>query len=107
MLKKDDKVQKIPPDAGCYKCSKKFKVSCPILEERKDFTSFNTGKKYKIKQKVDCDSAWVIYLCSCKKCGGQYVGKSKTPFKTRHSNHKQEVKKQWLPKHVYNYHRRS
>ena len=43
-------------------------------------------------QRVDCTSAWVIYLCTCKKCGGQYVGKSKTPFKIRHSNHKQEIK---------------
>ena len=46
-----------------------------------------------IRQHLDCDSDWVIYLCSCKKCGGQYVGKSKTPFKTRHSNHKQEINK--------------
>ena len=80
--------------AVIFRCSKKCKVSCPILEERKEFTSFNTGKTYYIRQKVDCDSAWVIYLGSCKKCGGQYVGKSKTPFKTRHSNHKQEIKKQ-------------
>jgi hypothetical protein len=36
----------------------------------------------------------VIYLATCKKCKGQYVGKSQTPFKMRHSNHKQEVKKQ-------------
>ena len=63
------------------------------MEERKDFTSYNTGKTYKIKQKVDCDSAWVIYLSSCRKCGRQYVGKSKTPLKIRHSNHKQEIKK--------------
>ena len=82
----------IPPDAGCYKCTKKCKVVCPVLEERKDFTSFNTGKTYKIRQRVDCTSEWVIYLCSCKKCGGQYVGKSKTPFKLRHSNHKREIK---------------
>ena len=36
----------------------------------------------------------MIYLATCKKCKGQYVGKSQTPFKMRHSNHKQEVKKQ-------------
>ena len=35
----------------------------------------------------------MIYLATCLKCRGQYVGKSQTPFKTRHSNHKQEVKK--------------
>jgi hypothetical protein len=32
-----------------------------------------------------------IYILKCK---GQYVGKSKTVFKVRHSNHKQEFKKQ-------------
>ena len=82
----------IPPDAGCYKCSKKCKVVCPVLEEGTNFKSFNTGKTYRIRQKLDFNSAWVIYLCSCKKCGGQYVGKSKTPFKIRHSNHKREIK---------------
>ena len=81
----------IPPDAGCKKC-KKCKVACPILEETKTFRSTNTGKVYKIKQSVTCTSAWVIYLSTCKKCKGQYVGKSKTIFKLRHSNHKMEIK---------------
>ena len=49
-------------------------------------------EKHTKLDKVDCDSTWVIYLCSYKKCGGQYVGKSKTPFKIRHSNHKREIK---------------
>ena len=39
------------------------------------------GVVHNIKQNFDCDSSWAIYLCSCKQCGGQYVGKSKTPFK--------------------------
>ena len=46
---------------------------------------------YNIRQKVDCDSEWVIYLITCKKCAGHYVGKSKTEYKFRHSNHKQEI----------------
>ena len=83
-----------PPYAGCSKCEKGCKVACPVLVETKTFKSFNTGKVYPIRQKVDCTSSWVIYLCSCKKCGGQYVGKSKTDFKRRHSNHKQEIKKE-------------
>ena len=82
-----------PPETGCFKC-KGCRVSCPVLVEAKTFTSFNTGKTYPIRQRVDCTSSWVIYLCSCKKCGGQYVGKSKTDFKRRHSNHKQEIKKE-------------
>ena len=83
---------KPPLDAGCYKCNH-CKVSCPILIETKKFKSSNTGKIYKIKQRVTCDSEWVIYLGTCRKCQGQYVGKAQTSFKKRHSNHKQEVKK--------------
>lgn len=62
------------------------------MKEGNKFKSTNTGKQYKIKQQVDCDSDWVIYLVTCRRCQGQYVGKSKTPFKKRHSNHKQEVR---------------
>ena len=81
----------MPLDSGCYKCNH-CKVSCPILEETKYFTSTRTEKRYKIKQKIDCDSSWLIYLSTCKKCKGQYVGKSQTSFKKRHSNHKREIK---------------
>ena len=77
---------------GCSKC-KKCRVSCPIIKEGGTFKSTNTGRTYKIKQKVNCDSSFVIYLATCGKCRGQYVGKSQTPFKKRHSNHKQEIKK--------------
>ena len=54
--------------------------------------SRNTKKVYKVPFHLTCDSTFVIYLVSCKRCGGQYVGKSTTSFKKRHSNHKQEIK---------------
>ena len=41
---------------------------------------------------MTCDSSFVVYLATCLRCKGQYVGKSVTPFKKRHSNHKQEIK---------------
>ena len=44
---------------------------------------------------MTCDTPFVVYLGTCKGCGGQYVGKSTTPFKIRHSNHKQEIKKKY------------
>ena len=83
--------QNIPPDAGCHKC-KGCKVSCPVMNKSTHFQSTSTGKRYRIRQRVDCDSAWVIYLSTCRKCKGQYVGKSKNAFKKRHSGHKQEIK---------------
>ena len=83
----------VDPQAGCRKCGR-CKVSCPILNESKTFKSTNTGKVYKIREKLSCTSDWLIYLATCKRCAGQYVGKSKTIFKLRHSNHKQEIKNQ-------------
>lgn len=81
------------PGAGCKKCGR-CRVSCPILNESKTFKSTSTGKVYKIRQDLTCTSDWLIYLATCKRCSGQYVGKSKTIFKLRHSNHKQEIKNQ-------------
>ena len=47
------------------------------------FTSTNTGKTYTITKRLDCNSDHLIYLVTCAKCGGQYVGKSTTDFKRR------------------------
>ena len=41
---------------------------------------------------MTCQSSYLVYLATCRKCKGQYVGKSQTAFKIRHSNHKQEIK---------------
>ena len=41
---------------------------------------------------MNCDSSFVVYLATCLRCQGQYVGKSETSFKKRHSNHKQEIR---------------
>ena len=77
-------------EKGCFKCNK-CRVSCKIIKETKIFRSTNTKKTYKIHQRLDCTSSYLIYLATCKRCGGQYVGKSTTPFKIRHSNHKKEI----------------
>jgi hypothetical protein len=86
------KPKSVEPEPWCWKCGH-CRVSCPILKEGTHFTSNNTKRTYPIRQKLNCDSSYVIYLGTCKKCRGQYVGKSQTPFKKRHSNHKQEVRK--------------
>ena len=82
----------ISPNPGCSKCGN-CRVLCPKINETKFFESTATQKKHTIKQSVNCKSDWVIYLGTCLKCKGQYVGKSKTVMKIRHSNHKQEIKK--------------
>ena len=64
------------------------------MKEGVSFKSTNTKKSYKIRQKTDCQSSFIIYLGTCQKCQGQYVGKSTQPFTRRHSGHKQEIKNQ-------------
>ena len=76
---------------GCWKCQK-CTVGCPVLLEGKNFTSTNTKKSYTIRKSLNCQSKFVIYLATCQKCSGQYVGKATTQFKVRHSNHRQEIK---------------
>ena len=66
--------------------------ACPIVVEGDTFRSTNTKRIYKIEHKLNCNSSHVIYLGTCKKCRGQYVGKTKNAFMKRHSGHKQEVK---------------
>ena len=80
-------------DPGCSKCEKKCHA-CKILIEGGTFKSSNTKKTYRIKQKIDCKSSFIIYLGTCQKCQGQYVGKSTQTFTKRHSGHKQEIKNQ-------------
>ena len=50
------------------------------------------GGGYQIKQRVNCQSTYIIYLGTCSKCRGQYVGKTTKEFRRRHSGHKSEIK---------------
>ena len=77
-------------EPGCFKCGQ-CRVSCPILNEGNKFSSTNTQRTYPIRQRLDCDSSFVVYLGTCQKCRCQYTGKRTTAFKKRHSNHKQEI----------------
>ena len=49
-----------PSNPGCFKCQKKCKVSCPILQEGQKFQSTNTQKVYTIKKRLHCDISFVI-----------------------------------------------
>ena len=82
---------RVENDAGCTKCTKKCHA-CKVLVEGNKFKSTNSGKFYNIKQKVNCQTSYIVYLVTCQKCSGQYVGKSTQAFTRRHSGHKQEIK---------------
>jgi hypothetical protein len=61
-------------------------IACKILSEGKFFESTKTGKRYTIKENFTCDSTFIVYLGTCKRCKGQYIGKSTQSFKRRHSD---------------------
>ena len=61
-----------PGSSKCGRC----RVSCPILKEGQYFESTNTGKRYPIRHQLNCNSFFLIYLATCKKCKGQYICKS-------------------------------
>ena len=88
-LIKNEKAKKMGENIQvCYSQPKNLKRLVTQKNERK--LQNDTPGCFK---RLTCDSSFVVYLGTCQKCGGQYVGKSTTPFKKRHSNHKQEVKK--------------
>ena len=76
---------------GCFKCQRKCDLCRNYLFESKEFSSFATGRSYKIKQNLGCTSAGIIYLASCNKCKLQYVGSTSNPFKVRFRNHKSDM----------------
>ena len=88
--------------AGSHKCPGCH--ACPKIKVTKKFKSVNTKRSYNIRKNLDCNSKFVIYLVQCLNCLGQYTGKSETTFKVRHSNHKQEIKKNkgGLGEHFFN-----
>ena len=55
-------------------------------------TSTVSGAKFKIKQHITCNSASVIYVLSCARCGCQYTGQTKTPLRTRFNNEKSAIR---------------
>lgn len=74
---------------GCFKCKRTRCDLCHnFLVESNSFLSFQTGKSYKIRPKLSCDSKNIIYLASCKKCRLQYIGSTTTDFRVRFRNHK-------------------
>ena len=82
------------PSPGCFKCGK-CKVACPILKEGLKFSSTNTKKVYRIKQHVNCNSTFVIYLGTCQKCQGQYVGEKSRELKKKQWSQARREKLHW------------
>ncbi len=65
---------------------------CPKLDRVEQITSHTTGKKYTVRQHVDCKSNNLVYIFTCTKCGQQYVGETKRTLGQRVSEHLRDIR---------------
>ena len=65
---------------------------CPNINRTGHIISHSTGRKYQCVFNGCCQSRNLIYCITCKNCGLQYVGQTKTTLKTRINNHKSTIR---------------
>ena len=68
-------------------CKSKNCRYCPILDTTGTIKSHSTGRHYRSRHNVSCNSNNLIYCISCNKCGKQYVGQTKNSLKERFKSH--------------------
>ena len=51
--------------SGCFKCKKKCDLWQNFVVETDSFKSFTTGKRYQIRETLNCTNTNIIYLISC------------------------------------------
>ena len=49
------------------------------------------GKNTCINYSFDCDSSWIVYHSSCKKCNKCYIGSNLNSFRNRFNNHRSSL----------------
>ena len=74
-----------PCDGNCRHCDHLRETACT------SFTSNVTGRRYQIRQHMNCKSTNVVYLVTCKRCGWQGVG-STTETDPRLANYWSHIK---------------
>lgn len=75
---------------GCYKCLRCN--HCDTVEQNKYFKTHEAGQKYQIRQFINCNSCFVVYLLKCS-CGVFYVGQTKRRLRDRLWDHKNAIRR--------------
>jgi len=57
------------------------------------FKRAGSNKEYSINYSMNCNPSNVVYLITCKTCGLQYVGSTKTKFIMRFNDHKTRIRR--------------
>lgn len=70
----------------CGRC-----IQCNFTKRTKTFNHPRTGKSFKIKGTITCNTCNVIYMLKCP-CGLAYIGKTTRPLKVRISEHRSSIR---------------
>lgn len=76
---------------GFYRCGHNQCIACNHAHVINTFTSCNTGESHQVRQYINCNTRYVVYLITCKVCNIQYVGCTTTALKTRIKRHLSDV----------------
>ena len=57
-----------------------------------EYTSTVTGETYKINGYYTCNTSNCVYLVTCGICDAQYIGKTTTSMRERHTKHRSEIR---------------
>ena len=60
---------------------------CPLLDRTGKIRAHSTGREYRTRHNVTCNSNNLTYCITCKRCGKQYVGQTKNNLKERFKSH--------------------
>ena len=88
---KDDLLNVNEADAGYKHCTSKCDSCTNFGKETTSIKCHATGKIYKIRNKITCNTPNVIYCAQCLKCLKQGIG-STTKWKPRLRNYKAHIK---------------
>ena len=77
---------------GCKPCGRTGCSWCRKIDSTTTFSDSKGERTFKIYHKLDCHSAWVIYMMECKICKLLYIGKSETKCNIRFNNHRSHIK---------------
>ncbi|OCT94206.1 hypothetical protein XELAEV_18011874mg [Xenopus laevis] len=72
---------------GTYCCGATRCVTCSYMEKSSEFVSNSTNIRYNNKCYFNCNTTYVVYLLTCKKCNIQYVGSTSRNLKCRMRQH--------------------
>ncbi|XP_056390398.1 uncharacterized protein LOC130284250 [Hyla sarda] len=78
-------------EAGNWRCGHNRYLTCGYMQVSKEVTSCHTGATHKIKDYINCNSKYVVYVATCLACCVQYVGCTSNSLKTRFRKHVSDI----------------